>query len=195
MNHTQKAVQKTVLEAVHRHPGAMSALFLGHLLRGNVLGRIAEKGLIDSPSFGALRSVSPLEVDAAIAACQAAGWVTKVAGPYAALVLTHGGTAKVNGAHRAELAAEADAVTLLSSNESFKVYHDWRRKLAARNNKPAYRVLTNTILNELARIRPATLGELLLVPGLGKVRAMRYSDELIAIGRQLRNQPPAASAV
>jgi superfamily II DNA helicase RecQ len=194
MNHTQNAVQKTVLEAVHRHPGAMSALFLGHLLRGNVLGRIAEKGLIDSPSFGALRAVSPLEVDAAIAAVTAAGWVTKVAGPYAALVLTHEGAAKVSAAAVDEAARVAGA-QMLCSDAAWQAYYGWRKREAQRRGSIPYRILSNDLLGNIARLAPATLGELLLVPGLGKVRAMRYHVELTAIGQQLRNQPPAASAV
>lgn len=183
--------QLVVLRAVHDHPGAMSALFLSHLLRGNIFGRMAEKGVADSPHRGALMYLQPEQIDAAIAEVIAAGWVARVAGPYAALVATREGESLVIGRQHMPLPVEPSET--VSPDEAYKAYHAWRQAEARRRRTMPYRLITNRILNEIARIQPATLAELLQVPGLGKLRALRHQADLLAIGQQLRGVTPAAA--
>jgi hypothetical protein len=182
--------QLVVLRAVHEHPGAMSALFLSHLLRGNIFGRMAEKGVAESSHRGALAHLTPVEVDTAIAGAVEAGLLKRVAGPYASLVTTRGGEALVSRQH---MPPPVEGSTTVSPDVAYKAYYAWRQGEARSKRTIPYRVLTNRILNEIARIQPVTLGELLLVPGLGKLRAMRYQDGLLAIGQQLRGVTPAAA--
>jgi DNA helicase-2/ATP-dependent DNA helicase PcrA len=54
-----------------------------------------------------------------------------------------------------------------------------RRHLAA--GKPAYTVLSDATLRELARLRPTTLGALSDVKGMGPVKLERYGDALLAV--------------
>ncbi|MGZ4790626.1 MAG: ATP-dependent helicase [Ilumatobacteraceae bacterium] len=69
----------------------------------------------------------------------------------------------------------------LTSAESvlFEELRALRRHLAA--GKPAYTVLSDQTLRELARRRPTTLAELGDVKGIGPVKLERYGDALLAV--------------
>ena len=54
-----------------------------------------------------------------------------------------------------------------------------RRHLAA--GKPAYTVLSDQSLHEIARRRPSTLAHLADVKGMGPVKLERYGDALLAV--------------
>lgn len=56
-----------------------------------------------------------------------------------------------------------------------------RRKVAVMGGVPAYIVYPDTTLMELARVRPRTSEELLLVRGIGPAKARRFGKETLAI--------------
>ena len=58
---------------------------------------------------------------------------------------------------------------------------DWRRDRAARDAVPAYVVAPNATLAEIAQRRPATLGELVEIKGLGPARVEKYGHEILAV--------------
>ena len=58
---------------------------------------------------------------------------------------------------------------------------EWRRRLAQRNNVPAYIVLHDTALDDLCRKRPRSLAELLRVTGIGERKAELYGSEIFAV--------------
>lgn len=55
----------------------------------------------------------------------------------------------------------------------------WVREEANRRGLPAYMVLNNKIIAELARKRPTTPAELELIPGLGDRKLAKYGDALL----------------
>jgi ATP-dependent DNA helicase RecQ len=57
----------------------------------------------------------------------------------------------------------------------------WRLERSQEDAVPAYVVLHDTTLRELAAVRPQTHGELAEVKGLGPVKVERYGDELLAV--------------
>jgi ATP-dependent DNA helicase RecQ len=71
----------------------------------------------------------------------------------------------------------------------FERLRRWRSEKAREQGVPAYVVLHNAHLEEIAARRPATVGELASVKGIGTRRAERYGGELISL---LHGQPPAA---
>jgi len=177
-----------VLLAVLAHPAAMSASLLAYLLRGEALGRLAEKRLDASPHRGALADVPAVVVAEAIQGCVAAGWLSKGAGVYPALRPTALGEAQL-AAGEAHLATGERAGSVEAAPEvSYRAYHRWRHEVASQRRTPPYRILPNTILTALAARRPQTLGQLLAIPGLGKRRALRYQQGLTAVGRALHAQ-------
>jgi ATP-dependent DNA helicase RecQ len=57
----------------------------------------------------------------------------------------------------------------------------WRRERAAEQGMPAFVVMNDTTLRELARRRPRTLDELGEVPGFGAKRTARYGESLLTL--------------
>lgn len=178
---------RCVLLAVEAHSDLMSPLLLEHLLRGETFGRMREKKLCDSPFFGALSHLPAGAVGRLIEDAFDEGWLTRSDGFYPAVHLTPRGETFLQ---EEEVPLEQD----ISPAECYRLYHRWRQSLARQLRKPAYRILTNAVLNALATMKPVTLEELLMVPGIGKRRALRYRDGLIAVGKELRMNtlPPAA---
>jgi superfamily II DNA helicase RecQ len=57
----------------------------------------------------------------------------------------------------------------------------WRLERSREDGVPAYVVLHDTTLRELAVARPGTAGELAGIKGLGPVKVERYGEELLAV--------------
>jgi len=57
----------------------------------------------------------------------------------------------------------------------------WRSRRARAAGIPAHVLLHEATLQAMASLRPATVDELLDVPGLGPVKAARFGDELLAV--------------
>lgn len=170
---------RLVLKSLYDHPDRMSPVLLEHLLRGVALGRMAEKGLLGSAHFGALAHLPEGAVAAWIAEVLENGWALKARGYYPALRLSREGEGMLN---RLGEPIHTEA----SPEPAFRAYHAWRAGLARQMRKPAYRIVPNATLNALASRRPTSLAELLEVPGIGKRRALRYHDDLVLLGRELR---------
>jgi ATP-dependent DNA helicase RecQ len=58
---------------------------------------------------------------------------------------------------------------------------DWRMERSREDAVPAYVVLHDATLRELASIRPRSHGELAEIKGLGPVKIERYGDDLLAV--------------
>jgi DNA helicase II / ATP-dependent DNA helicase PcrA len=54
-----------------------------------------------------------------------------------------------------------------------------RRELAA--GKPAYTVVSDQVLRDIASVRPTSLAALANIKGMGPVKLERYGDELLAV--------------
>jgi superfamily II DNA helicase RecQ len=57
----------------------------------------------------------------------------------------------------------------------------WRLERSQVDAVPAYVVLHDTTLRELAAVRPRTRTELAGIKGLGPVKVERYGDDLLAV--------------
>jgi ATP-dependent DNA helicase RecQ len=55
----------------------------------------------------------------------------------------------------------------------------WREEVRTRENVPAFRVLSNAALDELARMRPTTVEGLLAVKGIGPAKVEQYGEALL----------------
>ena len=58
---------------------------------------------------------------------------------------------------------------------------EWRSKEARSAGKPAYVILHDSTIEEIARRAPGSIDELLLVPGIGPAKGDRYGDDILAV--------------
>ncbi len=65
--------------------------------------------------------------------------------------------------------------------ELFEELRSWRTARAAAEDVPAYRILHQRVLIQIAVLLPATLSDLRKVKGIGKRLAERYGEELVAM--------------
>ncbi len=79
--------------------------------------------------------------------------------------------------------AEAvDVVTpSLEESELFGRLQQWRRQQSEMQSIPAFRVLTNATLSELAQRRPNTLDALATISGIGPAKLSQYGDALLEL--------------
>ena len=76
----------------------------------------------------------------------------------------------------------------------FSRLREVRKALAEKENVPAYAVLTNEQLAELARLRPANSADLLRVSGLGEARVDKYGGALLEAVARHAKQPNTTGA-
>ena len=58
---------------------------------------------------------------------------------------------------------------------------EWRRQEAAEQKLPAYCVFTDATLVAIAEARPRSIVDLIKVQGLGRTKADKYGEHLLAI--------------
>ena len=58
---------------------------------------------------------------------------------------------------------------------------EWRLKEARKRGVPAFRIMSDKTLREIARIRPGNAAELLAISGLGIKSVERYGRQLYSI--------------
>jgi len=66
----------------------------------------------------------------------------------------------------------------------FEALRDWRRAQAAQDEVPAYVILHDSVLREIAARRPASPALLAEVPGVGVAKLERYGAKIIAVVRR-----------
>ena len=87
--------------------------------------------------------------------------------------------------------------TLLEPDQELREYlREWRRVVAREQGAPAYVVLHDTTLDEICRIRPDSIADLLGITGIGERKAETYGEKILAALEQYRNgarvaAPPA----
>jgi DNA helicase-2/ATP-dependent DNA helicase PcrA len=77
-------------------------------------------------------------------------------------------------------AAPAPRATVEWSAEAQRL-REWRAERAKADNVPAYVVFHDSVLQAIAAARPATIGELARISGVGPTKLERYGSELLAL--------------
>ena len=69
----------------------------------------------------------------------------------------------------------------LANQPLFDTLRRWRNERAKRDGRPAYVLLTNKQLIEVARLRPTTTEALRTIEGIGEARARELGEEILAL--------------
>jgi ATP-dependent DNA helicase RecQ len=112
-------------------------------------------------------------------------WLTEVATP---------AVARRRVASAASSSAQAVRSPVAEANEDLREYlREWRRKTAKEQGMPAYVVLHDSSLDEICRLQPTSIRELLNITGIGERKADLYGQAILSALRQYREGARAAS--
>lgn len=122
-------------------------------------------------------------------ACDVCGaapeWLAEVATPAAVRRAVSVGTGGVRAASSAVSGADQDLREYL---------REWRRVTAKEQGAPAYVVLHDTSLDEICRVKPTSIADLLTITGIGERKADLYGKGILSALRKYREGARAAAA-
>jgi ATP-dependent DNA helicase RecQ len=188
----ERAAVRAALSLIDRLHGRFGRTKIAAVLAGDV----EDERLAEAPEYGALRRSGARHALDVLRALEGAGLIVVSPGEYPTLSITTRGRRVADGREQAELvlaaaprpprrrrerapdrpAAPPDP-TLLARLRAF------RAEEAARAELPAYCVLSNQTLEDIAARRPGDAVTLAMVPGLGPTKMERYGAALLALLR------------
>ncbi|HTH52627.1 MAG TPA: RecQ family ATP-dependent DNA helicase [Edaphobacter sp.] len=71
---------------------------------------------------------------------------------------------------------------------------EWRKAEAAKTRKPAFLIFGDAVLTAIARACPATLTDLLDVPGIGPEKSDRYGADILSVCRDADTNAPTSKS-
>jgi ATP-dependent DNA helicase RecQ len=173
----------------------------GHLvdvLRGKSTEKVEQFGHGSLPTFGAGADLDEAGWRSVFRQLLAAGLLHADAQAYGALRLTDAARPVLKGEAalmlRKQVARSRGSKSSMSGRRTtteaplaesdstlFDALRAWRAGLAREQGVPAYVILHDKTLRELATRRPANLDDLLGVPGIGQAKADRYGEALLRL--------------
>ena len=73
-----------------------------------------------------------------------------------------------------------------------ELLREWRRETSNEQNVPAYVVMHDTTLEDICRVRPASIADLLHVTGIGARKAELYGQQVLSVLKRFREGARAA---
>jgi ATP-dependent DNA helicase RecQ len=173
----------------------------GHLidiLRGKATEKVMQFGHGNLPTFGAGTELDDAGWRSVFRQLLAAGLLHADAQAYGGLRLTDAARPVLKGEaalslrkqaprlpakKSAPVARRSDALAALDAADMprFDALRAWRAELARVQGVPAYVILHDKTLRELAARRPSRLPELLDIPGIGQAKVERYGETLLQL--------------
>ena len=75
----------------------------------------------------------------------------------------------------------------MQANDSvFQALREWRRAVAGEHKVPAYTVLHDSSLREIAERLPKSMSQLLGITGVGAAKRERYGEQIVQIVQAAR---------
>ncbi len=187
------AAQKA-MSAVLRTGQRFGAGHLIDLLRGKLTERMQQLGHDTLPTFGVGADLDEAAWRSVFRQLLAAGLLHADAQAYGALKLMDAARPVLKGEttlqlrrqiHKRSAPAGRRKTTTAPPADSdptlFEALRAWRAEQAKTQGVPAYVILHDKTLHELAARRPASADDLLDVPGIGQAKAERYGAEVLQI--------------
>ena len=183
---------KAGLAAMARFSGRVGLANVAAVLGGRRTKWSAEQQWVqDLPYFGALKEWREERIRLLLAELVAAGFARQSSGEYPVVELTAAGRDAVRQAAWPPLTVPAEARVALgrgkpasgAPSETVDRLRRWRTETAHAAGVPAYIVFSDATLHAIAAANPASLGELLRVPGIGESKMRKYGEEILEVLR------------
>jgi ATP-dependent DNA helicase RecQ len=193
------AAQKA-LSAALRTGQRFGAGHLIDILRGKNTEKVQQFGHQGLPTFGVGADIDERGWRSVFRQLLAAGLLDADASAYGALKLTDSARPILKGETRLQLRrqverpksratrssrvgtgnAASSGASRASDSPLLASLREWRLAQAREQGVPAYVILHDRTLGEIAALLPASVSALLAVPGIGAAKAERYGDALLA---------------
>jgi ATP-dependent DNA helicase RecQ len=181
-----------LLSCVYRVGQRFGAAHVIDVLRGEASAKVAQHGHERLSTFGIGRERSSREWRAIARQCIALGLLEVDHDAYGALRLTAASRAVLKGERAVALRASREerrsrrahvAAVGLAPHEAplFERLRAWRLEAARAHAVPAYVILNDATLREIARARPASLAALRGIPGIGAKKLEAYGKSILDV--------------
>ncbi|MER2519024.1 DNA helicase RecQ [Candidatus Accumulibacter phosphatis] len=194
------AAQKA-LSAALRTGQRFGAGHLIDILRGKNTEKVQQFGHQGLPTFGVGADIDERGWRSVFRQLLAAGLLDADASAYGALKLTDSARPILKGETRLQLRRQVERPKSRATRSSrvgtgnaassgasragdsplLASLREWRLAQAREQGVPAYVILHDRTLGEIAALLPASVSALLAVPGIGAAKAERYGDALLAL--------------
>lgn len=186
-----------------RWPGGLGVLALVQMLRGSKDKNTLNRGLDELPTYGIMKDTPPVRMRLYLDALEEQGYILNTKGEYPVVrlsnsakeVLFQGKTVTMTERRQQEKpkkpARSKTAQTPANVPEDlYERLRAVRSELAQKQHVPAYIILSNASLAEMAAKRPRTTGDLMRISGVGEARAHRYGKKFLqTIAEYLAQNP------
>ena len=190
-----QAAQKA-LSAIFRTGMRFGVAHLTDILRGKATDKVTQWQHDKLPTFGVGSDLDEHGWKSVFRQLAAAGLVHVDMEEHGALQLTDAARKVLKGEQRVELrrpvkrkTTQAKTTVVYSElspedNELFQLLRRWRSDTAKEQAVPAYVILHDKTLRELAEARPVSHGLLAGITGMGSAKIEHYGEELLALIRE-----------
>ena len=181
-----KAIFRTIIATEERYGASM----ISSIVRGERTDRITRAGLDALSVFGYLSDVGDKEIKGLIQQFVASGYLRSSMGKYPVLSVTAGAEEVLAGHKEVEeirqevivpsrktkksASISRSEVSRSGSGGLFEHLRQHRKQLASQLSVPPYIIFPDTVLIDLASIRPKTLGEFGNIKGVGEAKLKKY---------------------
>lgn len=188
VNVTKEA--KAIFRAITATEERYGASMISSIVRGERTDRITRAGLDALSVFGYLSDVGDKEIKGLIQQFVASGYLRSSMGKYPVLSVTAGAEEVLAGHKEVEEIRQEVIVPSRKTKKSasisrsevprsgsgglFEHLRQHRKQLASQLSVPPYIIFPDTVLIDLANIRPKTLGEFGNIKGVGEAKLKKY---------------------
>lgn len=181
-----KAIFRAIIATEERYGASM----ISSIVRGERTNRITRAGLDALSVFGYLSDVGDKEIKGLIQQFVASGYLRSSMGKYPILSVTAGAEEVLAGHKEVEEIRQEVIVPSRKTKKSasisrsevprsgsgglFEHLRQHRKQLASQLSVPPYIIFPDTVLIDLANIRPKTLGEFGNIKGVGEAKLKKY---------------------
>lgn len=181
-----KAIFRAIIATEERYGASM----ISSIVRGERTDRIMRAGLDVLSVFGYLSDVGDKEIKGLIQQFVASGYLRSSMGKYPVLSVTAGAEEVLAGHKEVEEIRQEVIVPSRKTKKSasisrseiprsgsgglFEHLRQHRKQLASQLSVPPYIIFPDTVLIDLANIRPKTLGEFGNIKGVGEAKLKKY---------------------
>lgn len=188
------AEAKAIFRAIRGTDEHFGTTMISAIVRGEHNDRIRRAGYDALPVFGALSSYSAQEVKGMIQQFVASGYLQQSMGKYPILSLQAGAEEVLAGHNkvqeikqevarpRAKRTGDHSRISMgASTNSLFEALRLHRKRIALAQKVPPYLVFTDTVLIDLAALKPKTLADFANIKGVGEAKLKKYGTSFLAV--------------